>query len=203
MATMNDADRARLEDDVQAMCERGDFHEAATVTLRGFGGEVLGFLLAVHRDETAADDAFSAFAEGLWRGLPKFNWSSTLRTWAYSIARNVSRMERRTARRRERRVAPAGSSALEDVAQAVRTETLSYLRTEKRTRLDEIRDALSPEDRELLVLRVDRGLAWNDLARVLCENEGELDATAIAREASRLRKRFQVLKDRLREMARA
>jgi RNA polymerase sigma-70 factor (ECF subfamily) len=61
---------------------------------------------------------------------------------------------------------------------------------------------LSPEDRELLVLRVDRGLAWNDLARVLSEEDGELDGPAITREAARLRKRFQVLKDRLREMAR-
>jgi RNA polymerase sigma-70 factor (ECF subfamily) len=56
----------------------------------------------------------------------------------------------------------------------------------------------------LLVLRVDRNLEWNDLARVLAEGD---DGTApladadVTREAARLRKRFQLLKEKLREMA--
>jgi RNA polymerase sigma-70 factor (ECF subfamily) len=201
MTILNEVERARLEDDVQALCERGDLEGAATLTLRGLGGEILGFLRAVHRDETVADDVFSAFAEGLWRSLPGFAWSSTLRTWAYAIARNASRMERRGTGRRERRGVRLESSALENVAAAVRTETLTFLRTDKRSRLEALREALSPEDRELLVLRVDRGLAWNDLARVLAE-EGALDEAEVAREAARLRKRFQLLKERLRVMAR-
>ena len=94
--------------------------------------------------------------------------------------------------------------ALEGVAHAVRTETLAFLRTEKRTRLQALRDSLPEEDRMLLVLRVDRQLAWNDLARVLHEaDEGTpLDDAAIAREAARLRKRFQVLKEKLVEAGR-
>ena len=198
---MNDPERARVEDDVRGLCEKADFDGAATMALRAYGGEIFGFLMAVHRDETVANDIFSSFAEGLWRSLPTFAWTATLRTWAYAIARNASRMARRTAARRERRAPSAGESALELVAQAVRTETLAFLRTEKRTQLDALRDSLTAEDRALLVLRVDRGLAWNDLARVLAESDAPLDEAAVLREASRLRKRFQVLKDRLREQA--
>jgi RNA polymerase sigma-70 factor, ECF subfamily len=53
------------------------------------------------------------------------------------------------------------------------------------------------------VLRIDRGLSWSDLARVLHEGEEDaaLDDEALAREAARLRKRFQLVKDKLREMA--
>ena len=84
-----------------------------------------------------------------------------------------------------------------------RTETQSFLRTEKRRRLDALRNNLSMEDRALLVLRVDRKLEWNELARILLESdEGASPETAVlAREAARLRKRFQLVKERLRERA--
>jgi len=200
---MDAQDREKLESDVRALCSQGDYNAAATLALRGYGPEVFGFLVAVHRSETEASDVFSELAEALWRGLPSFAWESSLRTWTYAIARNVARTRRRDAARRERRGPRTGDSALEGVAHAVRTETLAFLRTEKRTRLQALRDALPEEDRMLLVLRVDRQLAWNDLARVLHESdEGTpLDDAAIAREAARLRKRFQLVKDRLRELA--
>jgi len=200
---MDAQDREKLESDVHALCRQGDFNAAATLALRGYGPEVFGFLVAVHRSETEASDVFSELAEALWRGLPTFAWESSLRTWTYAIARNVARTRRRDAARRERRGPRTGDSALEGVAHAVRTETLAFLRTEKRTRLQALRDSLPEEDRMLLVLRVDRQLAWNDLSRVLHEaDEGTpLDDAAIAREAARLRKRFQLVKDRLRELA--
>jgi len=99
------------------------------------------------------------------------------------------------------------SAALEEVAAAVRTETLGFLRTEKRTRLQALRDTLPEEDRMLLVLRVDRNLEWNELARVLAGEGQEGDGgtpladAEVTREAARLRKRFQLLKEKLREMA--
>jgi RNA polymerase sigma-70 factor (ECF subfamily) len=195
--------RERLETDVRSLCAMGDFAAAATAALRGYGPEVFGFLVAVHRSESDASDVFSDLTEALWRGLPGFAWESSLRTWLYAIARNVSRTRRRDAARRERRGKRTGESALDGVAQAVRTETLAFLRTEKRTRLQALRDALPEEDRVLLVLRVDRQLAWNDLARVLHESDTDapLDDAAVTKEAARLRKRFQLVKDRLRDLA--
>jgi len=199
---LSEVERAQLEDDVRALWEKGDMDDAATMTLRAYGAEIFGFLLAIHNDEAMASDAFSSFSEGLWRGLPGFEWNATLRTWAYGIARISARGARRDVARRQKRGTHVGESALERVAAAVRTQTLDYLRTEKRTRFQALRDALDPEDRALLVLRVDRGLAWNELARVL-ESGGELlDEVGIARAAARLRKRYERLKEELREAAR-
>jgi RNA polymerase sigma-70 factor (ECF subfamily) len=202
-------DRERLEREVRSLCERGDHTAAATLAIRGYGPELLGFLVAVlgaaqrAGGDLDATECFSELCEVLWRRMPSFAWESSLRTWAYAVARNVARTRRRDAARRGRRVA-GGDSVLEGVAQAVRTETLSYLRTEKRSRLVALRDRLAEEDRMLLILRVDRKLEWNELARVLGSAPGQdaPDSTAIAREAARLRKRFQLVKDRLREIAR-
>ena len=200
---MDEATRARLEHDVRSACAGGDLERAATLAVRGYGPEILGFLVATLRSESDASDVFAETTEALWKGLPTFAWESSLRTWAYAVARNIARTRRRDAARRDRRARAASDSSMDQVAQAVRTETLAFLRTEKKTRLQALRDTLPEEDRMLLVLRVDRGLAWNELARVLREadGEGEMNDAEIAREAARLRKRFQLVKDRLRELA--
>ncbi len=200
---MDEAARAKLERDVHDACQRGDYPGALTLALTGYGPELLGFLVAVQPGE--AEDTFAELAEALWRSMPRFAWDSSLRTWVYAIARNIMRTNRRDARRREKRGARAGDSAFERLAARVRTETLAFLKTEKRTRLQALRDALSEEDRMLLVLRVDRRLAWDDIARVLqaAPVDAPLDAAALRTQSARLRKRFQVVKDRLRDLARS
>lgn len=89
------------------------------------------------------------------------------------------------------------------MVQALRTATLAYLRTEKRTRLHALRDGLPEEDRMLLVLRVNRAIRWLDLARVFAAKRAgtALEASDLTREAARLRKRFQLVKERLRALA--
>jgi RNA polymerase sigma-70 factor (ECF subfamily) len=194
-------DRASLEADIRALCERGDQDGAATLAVRSYGPELFGFLLALHTSRGDASDCFSQLCEILWRKLPEFTWEHTLRTWAYAIARGVSRTHKRNAGRRLRRETPGQDSAIEAVAQAVRTGTLPFLQTEKRNRLQALRDELPEEDRMLLILRVDRRLEWIEIARVLAGDEGPEDDASLKREAARLRKRFQIVKDRLRDMA--
>lgn len=184
-----------LEREIRTLFDRGDIHNAAAATVRGYGAEIFGFLVATHRSEQDASDVFSDFTEDLVKGLPKFAWACSMRTWAYTIARNASYRFRRTASRREGR--RANESDLDDVAAKVRTETLAFLKTQNRTRLERLRDSLDPEDKELLILRVDRNLSWNDLALALNEESPE----DLAKESARLRKRFQLLKEKLREMA--
>jgi RNA polymerase sigma-70 factor (ECF subfamily) len=199
---VDDQDYAAVELEVRAALARGDANAAATAVLRALGPEIYGFLVAMHREEQDASDTFSAFSEGVWKSLPAFKWGSSLRTWAYTIARNVLASSRRVEYRKKRREEPATPSFLDAAEDVLRTATLTYLRTESRSELERLRDELPPEDRALLVLRVDRKLAWNDLARVLAAEPLEDDAT-VAREAARLRKRFQLVKDRLRASAKA
>src|SRR5580704_945848 len=148
---MDESERAKLESDVRALCEHGDVSAAATLALKGYGPEVFGFLVTMCSSEADASDTFADFSEALWRSLSGFAWECSLRTWAYAIARNLLRTSRRGAARRRKRGAPVGDSALHDVAEAVRTETLAFLRTETRTRLERLRDSLPEEQRMLLV----------------------------------------------------
>jgi RNA polymerase sigma-70 factor (ECF subfamily) len=197
--------RQELEADIQRRAAAGDFAGAADVAMRGYGREVFEFLAALHHDEEDARETFSLFAEGLWRGLPGFAWHCSFRTWAYAVARKASLRYRRDARRRNRRIAalPEGSN-LSGIAEEIRSATTSYLKTDRKSRFAALRASLPAEDQALLMLRVDRQLPWTDLAQVLQEEEGAAPLTgeALKREAARLRKRFQLLKEKLYELGR-
>ena len=185
-----------VERDVRALCDAGNHAGAATTALREYGPELYSFLAAIHRDD--ADDVFAEVSARLWRGLATFEWHSSLRTWAYVIARNAS-LTARTKGKRE--VALDDASEAGKLAVEVRTATKTYLRTEAKTKFAEIRAALPVEDQELLILRVDRAMDWKELAQTLAPEP--LDDAGLKREAARLRKRFQVLKDKLLEAGRA
>lgn len=199
---MDAVERERIEREVRRLCDAGDVSAAATAAIRGYGPEILGFLVAIHRSDQDADDVFSLFAERVFRGLSSFAWDASLRTWAYTIARNTSANFVRGRKNRARRELAADSAELALVEQQVRSETRPYLRTDVKDKLARIRDALPPDDRTLLVLRVDKRLEWKDLARVMLGDDRPVTAADVSREAQRLRKRFQLLKEKLVEAGR-
>ncbi len=189
---------------VTAALAAGDHDAATTLMLRAYGPELIRFLGAIHPDAAEVDEVFSMVAEGLWVACGAFRGSCSPRTWAYAIARRTSlRFRRDKARRRARFVPFADAPALAEVEAAVRTETASFLRTERRSKLVALREALPEEDQILLTLRVDRGLGFDEIALVTHEGAAvELPDDARKREAARLRKRFQTVKERLRAAGR-
>jgi len=64
-----------------------------------------------------------------------------------------------------------------------------------------IREQLSDDDQELLVLRVDRALSWRELAMVMSGKGEALDEGEINRWSTLLRQRFVKIKKRLKELA--
>ncbi len=195
---MDEAARAELEQRIKAMCDAGDHDAAATAALKGYGREIFGFLVAMQRSEDEASEIFSLFSENLWKGLPRFAWECPLRAWAYTIARNTAY---RFKKNEKRHVAGrANGSQIGEIAAQVRTETRSWLKTEQKDRFAAIRATLPEEDQTLLILRVDRGLAWDDLARIMLGEEGAADPEALKKESARLRKRFQIVKEKLVEL---
>ncbi len=194
--------REQLEQEVRRLCEQGQHALAAEASIRGYGPEVFGALMATLRNEAAAEEVFSLWSERLWRGLAGFGWGCTLRTWAYILARNACTDFRRHEHHRERLAQPLpDSEVISGIAQQVRSETQPHLRTDAKDRLSALRERLPPEDRELLVLRLDRRLEWKELALVMLGQE-DVAREALTRESQRLRKRFQLLKDELVELGR-
>jgi RNA polymerase sigma-70 factor (ECF subfamily) len=68
------------------LLDAGDPPGAATVAVRGYDPQILGYLRAVLRDEDAAAEGFSRFAEGLWKGIGGFRGDASALTWAYRVA---------------------------------------------------------------------------------------------------------------------
>jgi RNA polymerase sigma-70 factor (ECF subfamily) len=188
--------RADLERRIRIAHQSGDLRDAATLAIREYGPEVLGFLVAVLRDHEEAAEVFAQFCEDLWRGLPRFRWESTLRTWAYTLARHGAQAFRRDPHRR-RRAALSEHPEIAEIEARVRTQTVTYLRSEVKDRVTRLRESLEPDDQMLLILRVDRQMSWIDIAHVM-QADGADEAS---RHAATLRKRFERVKDRLRTMA--
>jgi RNA polymerase sigma-70 factor (ECF subfamily) len=182
---------------LREMLDGGRVSEAATFALQSYGDEIYSLLAALHKSEIDAAEVFSRFCERLWKGLPGFESRSSFRTWAYTIAWNVSARFRD--QERSRRELLVGDSEFTRLAEQVRSSTQSRLMREKKSRLVELRETLPAEDQTILILRVERELDWRELARVL---HGEaVDGEDLERESARLRKRFQMIKERLRELA--
>lgn len=182
-----------IDDELRALAAAGELGEVARLAISHYGAELLRYLAAVTRDDGEAAEVFAQTCEDLWRGLPGFRWQASLRTWLYTLARHAWRRRGRDRfRRGAERVALSDQPEL---AAAVRTQTAEWQRSEVRDRFAALRAQLTDEDRELLALRVDRGLAWREIAQVLEDTD---DDTLLTRRSAALRKRFERIKDLIR-----
>jgi len=186
------------ERQIRTFLEVRELEAAATLALRTYGPELYRFLASQVVSEADTAEVFSQVAEDLWRGLPRFGWRCSLRTWLYLLARHAAHRFRASPWNRGGRT---GDSRLDEHVAEVRGRTEPWLRTDVKDRLRRLRDALDPEDRLILVLRLDRRLPWEEVATVTLGQEAP-GAEALRRESARLRKRFQDLKEELRVRAR-
>ncbi len=146
----------------------------------------------VLRDEEDVADAFSIFAETVWKGLPTFRWESSLSTWAYRLAyRAMLHVRDQSWRRRTRRLTTAEAS---QIGNSMRTK--SFIRFERqREGLEKLIGMLDMEEQLLIALRIGQRLEWSEIATVITRGGQPVDASTLA-------KRFSRLKTRLAEMAR-
>jgi RNA polymerase sigma-70 factor (ECF subfamily) len=199
---MEAAERESLERRIRAHFDAGDKKKAATTLLEGYGREILSFLIAQLRDRDAASEVFSQFTEELWKSLDGFRWECSARVFCYTLARRAAGHYIKDARRRRGRQVPLSHAGpLSAIEEKIRTATLAAVRTETRTRIAELRASLPPEDQALLLLRINRRLDWKEIAQVMSHEGEAVSDEVLAREAARLRKRYQVAKDKLRQMA--
>jgi RNA polymerase sigma-70 factor (ECF subfamily) len=188
-----------LEARIEELGRARDLAAVATLAVDGYGSEVFGYLINVLGNHADAGEVFSQIAEDLWRGLPGFGFRCSMRTWLYVLARHaVARFRRAPWNHRERR---GGDEQLEALVAQTRTMTQPWLRTDVKDRWRSLRESLEPDDRSILVLRVDRQLEWKEIARVTLGEEHP-EPSELGRESDRLKKRFQLLKEDLRRRAR-
>jgi RNA polymerase sigma-70 factor (ECF subfamily) len=196
---VTDSGLSELDPRVRALCEAGDLRAAATAIFAILASDVLRVLMARFRDEQVTGEVFSRFAEDLWVALPSFQFRCSVRAWVFTLARNAGNRYLAREVKKERRAVPLSDAPLAGELERVRTATLAHLRTENKDRVSELRAQLSEEDQLVLTLRIDRGLDFREIALVTL---GDVDASQeqVAREAARLRKRLQLVKEKLRRL---
>jgi RNA polymerase sigma-70 factor (ECF subfamily) len=184
------------ENDIVALLDQGRVDTATARVVEVYGQELLRFIMSLLRNEDDAQEVFSIVCEHVLRDLAAFERRSSLRTWLYTVTRRACYAYKGAWHRSKRAELPA---ELEEAEARVRTATRVYLRTETKDKLAVLRQALSQDEQVLLTLRIDRDLPWEDIARVLAD--AELSDEALKRESTALRKRFERVKRRLRELA--
>ena len=187
-----------IERAVRQLWEDRAFDRAATRAIEAYGGEIARFLASRFTSAADAQDVFATFCEDLWAGLPGFAWRCTLRGWAYTLARHAELRLKMSAAHRRTRLDTVPDAELRARG---RTTTAPYVRTDVKDRFRAIRSRLTEEDQTILVLRVDRDLGWRDIAHVLAGPGGLTLADDPQREEARIRKRFQIIKEKLRQWA--
>ena len=193
---------AELDCTVREACQANDFRCAATTALESCGTDVLSFLIARLRNRNDAEEAFSMFTEDLWKGLPDFGFRCSVRAWLYTLARNAAnRQATQPHNRPARNVSLQEQQWLSAAADRARSTTHLHKRTDVKEKVRALRDRLSLEDQTLLILHVDRGMQWRELAMVMHEDGERLQGEALTRETARVRKRFERVKAELRELA--
>ena len=188
-----------VETEIRERCARGDLDGAVTVAIEAYGPEIFGFLSGLARDRTRAEDVFSTTCELIWLNLAKFRWESSFRVWAYRIARNAFLRSTHETRLQRNTIAIDDLSTVRGILVALKATTPFMDRADVQDRYAEIRAQLDAEDLMLLGLRIENGLAWQDVAKVMSDR----DEVPTAQELAALRKRFERLKARLRTLARS
>jgi RNA polymerase sigma-70 factor (ECF subfamily) len=99
--------------------------------------------------------------------LDSFRNESSLRTWLFTIERNLM-LDRRRAEKRDRETVP-----IEEADRVSEFGALDALIAEEvQERVRRSLDALSPTQREVFTLRVQQGLSYKEIAEIVNSTEG-------------------------------
>ena len=171
------------ESDLIRRAQGGD-DDAFEALVRAYQTRVYNLALRMSKN---AEDAFDLTQETfirIYKALSLFKGQSAFSTWVYSIASNVCiDFARRQKKHRERSVSlsDAGGEALDIPDVRFRPDT-ELERAELRRAIAAGLDSLSPEHREILVLREIWGLSYSEICEVL-----DLEAGTVKSRISRAR----------------
>jgi RNA polymerase sigma-70 factor (ECF subfamily) len=183
-----------LERKIAESLGQGELKEAISQGIKGYAPQVLGYLTTLLRDEDAAQEVFARACERLWKAAPRFRLVTTFRAWLYRIAWNAARDYLADPYRRRGRA--LRTADISELAARTRSNTRPHARSSVRGRVARLREQLEPAEQTLLTLRVNRGLSWREIAEVLSR-------PGLPEDEATLRKRYERIKRKLRELAAA
>lgn len=178
-----------IERRVRAALVRGEGKQAVEIAMAFFGPELYGFVTAALTGERGVLDVYAGLVAALPDALREFQWRCELRVFLYHQARLALRRHHESKR--------GGRLAMMPPLHA-RLALLPPFRRQRRLAVATLRSALAPDDREVIVLRVDRRLRWIELAVTALGETA--DEQALRAEARRIRERFRTLRQRMKQL---
>jgi len=186
----DDANSTPLDARVLQLVLADRIPEASDIVLARLSPELRPFLHRLLGELTLVDEAHAATCDRLSKELRSFRWDCSLRSWIFIVATREARRCR--LRHPQGRRAAKSSTTVSPVDGA----TWTHSPTVRQDIVEALRESLSEEDRDLLVLRVERGLAWREIAAAFLDDEAA-DRDIIARGAARLQQRYRSIRDDL------
>ncbi|MCR4816314.1 MAG: sigma-70 family RNA polymerase sigma factor [Bacteroidales bacterium] len=135
-------------------------------------------LYFIDRNPESIRDLYQEIVCNLWHAWPMFRNESASNTWVYRIAVNTAVSEMRYRAHRPK-LLPLEEWMYSSIASETSSQSLDYYR---------LIDALDPEDRALLYLRLDR-MSIRDIATTIGTTEA-----AVKQKLYRLRLKLDILK---------
>jgi RNA polymerase sigma-70 factor (ECF subfamily) len=193
---MRSEDDRRADDELerrvaQLLAER-QLEAAYLIIVERLGPGVRGYLHALTRQEAQADDLFQALRVTLWESLPRLAEhaattdgaaTSSVRAWLYRSARNraIDWLRRHS---RNNVPLPSGASDLIPAP----GQSSAARRRERLELLGKVLGELTESERDVYILRAERGLSFKEIGEVL----GVADTAA--------KERYQRAKERLKRL---
>ena len=196
---VNVMDHEQIDLSIRTVREAEGDRAATRTALHHYGPELLAFIQDRVGNAVDADDVFADFAENLWTSFARYRGECSARTWCYLLARRAISRYRREQRVRKDRLGSSDFPESSELLAEARSRTAPFLLTEIKSEARKLRESMADEDQQLLLLRLERNLSFRDIATVLSDTE-TLSEDELTREAARLRKRFQIAKERLAEL---
>lgn len=161
--------------DLVARCQSGDM-EAFEILVTRYRGKIFAMILnMIHNEADAWDLSQDTFVRA-WQALPKFKGKSSFYTWLYRIGHNVVYDWLRKKSNQTTKI--EFDEAVGSDATAMNAPTapkppgapdLAAQRSDLRRALDEALGRLSPEHREVVLLKEVEGLQYQEIAeRIDC-----------------------------------
>jgi RNA polymerase sigma factor (sigma-70 family) len=194
----DDEDTEDTETRIREACEREDIPLAADILVRAYGPGIRGYLAAWLHSRWKGDEAFGMFTMDLLHGLAKFRWECTARSFGYVLAHRAACQFLK----RERLYRDLPDKLLQELEAPERSRTASYLKTDFKERMRELRERLPEDDQALLMLHVTSRLTFPEIAAAFLKDDLDATEEELRRKGDCLRQQFQRIKRRLEKLAR-
>ena len=191
-----------IEAQLQQLLLTRSFSEATTLGIEAYGPSILGMLVGALGDEDAAEDVYAVWCEDVWNGIDGFEGRSRFSTWAYRVAYNALSRYHRTPWQRHRLSLRTGDDHQRRLLEErIHVTTAAWRKTTVKDAFQSLRKQLTPTENTLIILRIDRGLSWREIAQIMIEAD-DPSAARLQREANRLAQVFHRTKQKLHDLAR-